>query len=69
MEDTLKPSALATAADISISYACEILKGTRTPSRVLAIRIFLKTGRKFGPVANLGDADIKALARIEAKAA
>jgi len=54
---------------ISISYASEILSGVRRPSRPLAINIFMKAGRKFGPVADLTDDDIATLARIEGIAA
>lgn len=65
MEAPLKTSELATAADISMSYASEILNNKRAPSRALAIGIFRKTGRKFGPIAHLSDDDIETLERIE----
>lgn len=69
METQPTTSAFAAAAGISMAYASEILNGKRTPSRSLAISIFHKTGRKFGPVAGLSDDDIATLARIEGIAA
>lgn len=56
-------------AGISKSYASEILSAARTPSRPLAITIFRRTGRKFGPIAGLSDEDIATLERIEGLAA
>lgn len=60
---------LAEEVGISRSYAHEILSGTRTPSRSLALSIFQRTGRKVGFVAGMADDDIATLARIEGLAA
>lgn len=59
----------ADEAGISVSYASEIVRGKRTPSRSLAISIYRKTGRKFGPISALPDTDIDTLERIEGIAA
>lgn len=59
------PTKFAEAAGISVSYASEILSGARVPSQRLAISIFRKTGRKFGPVSNLADGDIDMLERLQ----
>lgn len=69
MDAPLKPTEFAKAAGISVSYASEILSTARTPSRPLAITIFRRTGRKFGPIAGLSDEDIATLERIEGLAA
>lgn len=55
------PTKFAEAAGISVPYASQLLKGRREPSQSLAIRIFRRTGRKFGPIANLSDDVIAAL--------
>lgn len=62
-------SALAKAADISMSYASEIVNGKRTPKRALAIRIYRATGWRPANIAQLSEADIDMLERIEAEAA
>lgn len=69
MKKELKPTTFAKAVGISVSYASEILKGTRTPSRKLALDIFEKLGVRFPPIEHLSDRDIRALARIERVAA
>lgn len=56
---------LSAAAGISPSYAHEILSGTRTPSRPLAITIYRKTGLRTAPIAKLSDAEIALLEKIE----
>lgn len=68
MEQATSPSEFAAAAGISIPYASQLLNNKRSPSRPLAISIYRKTGRKFGPIAGLSDADIDTLERIEAAA-
>ena len=65
MEHPTSPSEFAAAAGISIPYASQILNNRREPSRPLAITIFRRTGRKFGPIAGLSDEDIATLERIE----
>lgn len=69
MTDAATPTAFAAQAGISVPYASQLLSGARVPSRSLAIAIFQKTGRKFGPVSDLTDDDIATLARIEGLAA
>lgn len=66
-EVTLKE--LARRWGISHSYACEIVNHVRVPSRALALRIFVATGDKYGPLAGLSDEDAATLARIESAAA
>lgn len=63
------PTELSASAGISVSYASEILSGTRKPSRALALRIYEKAGLKFGPLANLTAQEIEFLAGIQDKAA
>jgi predicted transcriptional regulator len=65
----ITPPELAAAANISPSYAWQIVHGTRDPSRKMAIHIWKTTGRKFPPISHLSDDDVEYLARIEAKAA
>lgn len=60
------PTSFAAAAGISVPYASQILSGVRTPSQALAISIFRRTGRKFGPIANMSDELIDELARSQA---
>ena len=65
----IKPSNadFADQAGISRSYACEIASGKRSPSMRMAIDIYRKTGRRFGPVAAMDDADIDVLDRVTPK--
>jgi len=56
---------LAEAADISKSYAHEIVKLRRSPSRPLAIHIFRTTGWKASPIAALTDEQIAMLETVE----
>lgn len=69
MSDNTTPTAFAATAGISVPYASQLLSGARVPSRPLAISIFQRTGRKFGPIAQLSDEDIATLARIDGLAA
>lgn len=62
---TLRTTDLATGAGISKSYASEILKGTRTPSRPLAIHILRKTGWRHSLLSDLTDEQITMLEQIE----
>jgi predicted transcriptional regulator len=63
------PTELATAAGISISYACELLGTDKTPPKqpsvALAIRIFRKTGWKHERIDHLSDREISVLERLE----
>ena len=68
MQEALTPTSLSNAAGISVPYASQILAGKRQPSREIALNIYKATGRKFGHLASLSDRDVKALARLEAKA-
>ena len=63
------PTKFAEAAGISIPYACQLLSGKRKPSQSLAISIFRRTGRKFGPIANLSDETIAEIAEAQGIAA
>ncbi|OGT55504.1 MAG: hypothetical protein A3E01_09355 [Gammaproteobacteria bacterium RIFCSPHIGHO2_12_FULL_63_22] len=60
-----RPTDLALLAGISISYASEILGGTRKPSRPLAIHIFQKTGWRHDSITDLTDEQIDLLSQIE----
>ena len=64
-----KPTEFAAAAGISVPYASQILRGERTPSQQLAISIYRKTGRKFGPIAKATDEEIDVLERVQDRAA
>lgn len=59
------PTKFAEAAGISIPYASQLLSGKRVPSQTLAIQIFRRTGRKFGPIASLSDEVIGHLERAQ----
>jgi hypothetical protein len=56
---------LADAADISKSYASEILSGKRHPSRPLAIHIYRQTGWRHASIADLTDEQLAMLEEIE----
>lgn len=62
--DDLTPTAFAATVGISLPYASQILGGTRPPSMPLAIRIYRKTGRRFGPIVDVAEEDIDALERV-----
>jgi transcriptional regulator with XRE-family HTH domain len=64
MQNEPRPSDLASAAGISISYASEILGDKRTPSRSLAIHIFRKTGWRHSLIAALADDEMELLERL-----
>lgn len=65
MKEPITPTALSEVAGISVPYASQILNGRRIPSRQMALAIYHKTGRRFGPLAQLSAEDIATLARIE----
>ena len=56
---------LAQATGISRSYAFEIVKGTRAPSRPLAIHIMRKTGWRHSLLEGLTDEQIDVLEAVE----
>jgi plasmid maintenance system antidote protein VapI len=64
----LTPTALSRAVDISVPYASQILKGVRTPTQSMAIRIYRATGKKFGPIMEATDAEIDVLERFQGAA-
>ncbi|UQS94868.1 Cro/CI repressor [Pseudanabaena phage Pam1] len=63
--DTPRTSELASKAGISKSYASEILKAKRRPSRPLAIHIFRSTGWRHPSIADLTDEQMATLEAIE----
>lgn len=65
----LTAAELARRIGKSKSHLSHVLANRKTLSRNTAIAIFRETGAKLGPIAGLSDADIKVLARIEARAA
>lgn len=65
MDVAPRPVALAKDAGISVPYASQILSGTRTPARSLAIHIFRKTGWKHPLIAELTDEQLSTLEQIE----
>lgn len=50
-------------------YISQLCSGDRALPRPLAVRVWREFRKKVGPVAELADADIEALARIEGLAA
>lgn len=56
---------LSSRADISLSYASEIVNGKRDPSRALAIHIFRKTGWKHNIIADLTGEQIDLLEKVD----
>lgn len=53
----------------SKSHLSHVLANRKVLSRNTALAIYRETGAKLGPLVALSDADIRVLARIEAKAA
>jgi len=64
MSDELKPTAFARTVGISVPYASQILRGLKTPTHALAIRIYRATGRKMPPIEGVSDAEIEVLERF-----
>lgn len=60
---------LARRLGCSKSYLNHVLSGRKALGPRLAIRIFEATGEKLGPLEGASTRDIKALQRIEARAA
>ena len=65
METPPKYDELAKSADISLSYANEILSGKRQPSRALAIHIFRSTGWRHDLLGGLNDEALDLLESLE----
>lgn len=65
MDNRPSTAELAEKAEISLSYASEIVNGKRQPSRPLAIHILRKTGWKHPLIAELSKAQISLLEQIE----
>ena len=59
----ISPSQLARDAGISKSYASEILSGKRELGLVAALNLYRKCGHRFGPVAEMSDDQLAALAQ------
>jgi transcriptional regulator with XRE-family HTH domain len=68
MASPLTYTDVAAKADISPSYAFEIVNGTRIPPLSMALRIYDATGCQFGPIEGLTKREIET-ARKMAKAA
>lgn len=63
MEPITTPTKLASAAGISVPYASQLLSGSRTPSRKLAITIWRRAGVKLGPLADATPEELEILAK------
>lgn len=64
MEQTL--TQFAEAAGISTAYASEIVNGKRSPSLSVALFIHQRTGKAFGPIAEMSPEAIDALSHLAA---
>lgn len=64
----LRPTDLAEQLDCSVAYASQLLTGARVPGTGTALKIFDKTGHRFGPLKTATDEEI-ALLRKFAEAA
>ncbi len=62
----MSPTELSKAADISVPYAWQILKGKRTPTISVALRIYDNLGLQFGPLVGLNKRDIEAARKMAA---
>ena len=65
MQDTPTITDIRQATGISQPYASMILRGSRAPSRRLAIKIFRETGWRHDILAGLTDEQIATLETIE----
>lgn len=65
MDAPINTADLSAKADISLSYASEIVNGKRSPSRPLAIHIFRRTGWRHSVIADLTDEQVTMLEQIE----
>lgn len=61
MDNRISPTRLGAQVGISKAYACGILKGNKTPSEAVAVRIYRATGMKLGRLADLNDDQIAVL--------
>lgn len=64
--DEPTPTSLSKAADISVPYAWQILKGERTPSLAVALRIYDSLRLQYGPLEGLDERDIEAARKMAA---
>jgi len=63
--DVTTPTKLAEEAGISVPYASQILSGKRVPPLAMALTIFFKTGRRFGPIKTASAVEIDTLAKFQ----
>lgn len=56
---------LSAKAEISLSYASEIVNGKRTPSRPLGIHIFRRTGWKHPSIAELTEEQMRVIEELD----
>ena len=64
----MSPTELARAANISVPYASQVLRGIRAPSIHMAFQIYDRTALRFGLLANLTPRDIETQRRLTEKA-
>lgn len=62
------PSAFARVVGVNRSYIHRVLKGEQPLSRKVALTVWRNCEIKIGPLSDISDADVRALARIEAQA-
>lgn len=62
---TIRPTALAASAAISIPYASQLLSGEREPSRTVALRVYDAVGLQLGFLANLSASEIAMIRKID----
>jgi hypothetical protein len=65
MEIPLRYDELSAKAEISPSYANEIVNGRREPSRALAIHIFRKTGWRHPSITDLTEDQMRVLEDVD----
>lgn len=66
---SIRPVDVARVIGCHKSYVSHVTAGRKKLTQRAALALFAEYGVKLGPVSHLTDADCKALARIEAKAA
>jgi transcriptional regulator with XRE-family HTH domain len=69
MDAPLSYTDVAAKADISPSYAFEIVNGTRRPGLATALKIYDATGLLFGPLEGLDEGGITYARQMAPKAA
>ena len=62
----MTPTELSTAADISVSFASQLLSGARGASLPVALSIYDKTGKRFGLLKELSPQQIEVLRKAAA---